>query len=67
MTVSSSRSPAAGPCTGERGSRRRMSLSGVSVRYRVPRERISSFKHYAISWLQAPVVYESFCALDHVT
>ena len=29
-----------------------MVLEGVSVRYRVPRERIHSFKDYAIRWVK---------------
>ena len=44
-----------------------VALDGVSVQYRVPRERISSFKHYAISWLKRDIVFESFWALRQVS
>jgi ABC-type polysaccharide/polyol phosphate transport system ATPase subunit len=44
-----------------------VSLDGVSVQYRVPRERISSFKHYAIRWLKRDIVFESFWALRQVS
>jgi ABC-type polysaccharide/polyol phosphate transport system ATPase subunit len=42
-------------------------LEGVSVQYRVPRERTKSFKHHAIRWLKRELIYESFWALDQVT
>jgi ABC-type polysaccharide/polyol phosphate transport system ATPase subunit len=42
-------------------------IQDVSVRYRVPRERIASFKHYAIRWLKRDIVFESFWALHDVT
>jgi ABC-2 type transport system ATP-binding protein len=42
-------------------------LENVSVRYRLPRERISSFKHFAIRWLKRELVYESFWALRGVS
>jgi ABC-2 type transport system ATP-binding protein len=44
-----------------------VSLDRVCVQYRVPRERISSFKHYAISWLKRDIVFESFWALRQVS
>lgn len=44
-----------------------IALDGVSVRYRVPRERISSFKEYAIRFLQRRVSHDEFWALDDVT
>jgi ABC-2 type transport system ATP-binding protein len=42
-------------------------LEGVAVRYRVPRERIISFKEYAIRSIQRRVVYEDFWALRDIT
>ncbi len=42
-------------------------LENVSVRYRVPRERVASLKEFAIHWLQRRVRYEDFFALRHVT
>ncbi len=38
-------------------------LENVAVRYRVPHERIGTFKEYAIRWMQRKVHYESFLAL----
>ena len=38
-------------------------LENVSVRYRVPRERIPSFKEYVIRWLRRQVEYSEFWAL----
>jgi len=45
----------------------RILVEDVSVRYRVPHERISSFKEYAIRRLQRRVVFEDFWALNGVT
>jgi ABC-type polysaccharide/polyol phosphate transport system ATPase subunit len=42
-------------------------LQNVSIRYRVPRERIVSFKEYAIRRIQRRVVYEDFWALRDIT
>jgi ABC-2 type transport system ATP-binding protein/lipopolysaccharide transport system ATP-binding protein len=42
-------------------------LEGVSVRYRVPRERIPSFKEYAIRWLRREIVYHDFWALKDIS
>lgn len=42
-------------------------LDSVSVRYRVPRERIPSFKEYAIRWLKRQIVYQDFWALKEVS
>lgn len=42
-------------------------LEQVSVRYRLPRERISSFKEYAIRSLQRKVKYDDFWALSEVS
>jgi ABC-type polysaccharide/polyol phosphate transport system ATPase subunit len=39
----------------------------VSVRYRIPRERVPTFKEFAIKWLRRRLVYEEFLALSHVT
>ena len=42
-------------------------LRDVSVRYRVPRERIPTFKEFAIKWLRGSVVYHELDALAHVS
>jgi ABC-type polysaccharide/polyol phosphate transport system ATPase subunit len=42
-------------------------MEGVSVLYRVPRERFSGIKEYAIRWLQRRVAYEEFWAVRRVT
>ncbi len=42
-------------------------LEGISVRYRLPHERIASFKEYAIRLLQRRVVYSEFWALRDVS
>jgi ABC-type polysaccharide/polyol phosphate transport system ATPase subunit len=42
-------------------------LENVSVRYRIPHERIGTFKEYAIRWMQRKVHYESFLALKAVS
>jgi ABC-2 type transport system ATP-binding protein len=41
-------------------------LEGVTLRYRVPRERIRSFKEYAIRRVQRRVVYDDFEALHAI-
>jgi ABC-2 type transport system ATP-binding protein len=41
-------------------------LSGVSVRYRLPNERVATLKEYMIRWLQGKVRYHSFLALNEV-
>jgi ABC-type polysaccharide/polyol phosphate transport system ATPase subunit len=41
-------------------------LDGVSVRYRIPHERIPSLKEYAIRWLRRRIRYEDFWALHGV-
>ena len=42
-------------------------LQDVSVRYRLPHERIPTFKEFAIKWLRGRVVYEDLLALSHVS
>lgn len=42
-------------------------LQSVSVRYRVPRERVSGFKEYAIRWVQGRIEYVDFWALTDVS
>lgn len=42
-------------------------LENVSVRYRLPEERIGTLKEYAIRLLQKRVIYNSFLALNDVT
>lgn len=41
-------------------------LEKVSVRYRVPHERISTFKEYLILWLQRKVKHHAFWALKDI-
>jgi len=41
-------------------------LSNVSVRYRVPQERIPSFKEYVIRWIKGQINYQEFWALRNV-
>jgi ABC-type polysaccharide/polyol phosphate transport system ATPase subunit len=41
-------------------------LEDVTVRYRVPTERINTFKEYAIRWVQRKISKREFLALDHV-
>ncbi len=41
-------------------------LENVSVRYRVPRQRIPSFKEFVIRWLRREVEYNEFWALRGV-
>jgi ABC-2 type transport system ATP-binding protein/lipopolysaccharide transport system ATP-binding protein len=41
-------------------------LENVSVQYRLPEERIGTFKEYAIRFLQRRIRYHSFWALDGV-
>jgi ABC-2 type transport system ATP-binding protein/lipopolysaccharide transport system ATP-binding protein len=42
-------------------------LDDVSVRYRVPHERIPTIKEYAIRWLRRRISYQDFWALRSVT
>jgi ABC-type polysaccharide/polyol phosphate transport system ATPase subunit len=37
------------------------------VRYRVPRERVPTFKEFAIRWLRRRLVYEELQAISHVS
>ncbi len=41
-------------------------LGDVSVCYRLPRERIYTFKEFAIRWIRGSVVYDDLHALSHV-
>jgi len=41
-------------------------LASVSVRYRVPRERMASLKEYTIRWIQRRVQYVDFWALEEI-
>jgi ABC-2 type transport system ATP-binding protein len=41
-------------------------LTSVSVRYRVPRERVASLKEFAIRWIQRRMQYVDFWALEEV-
>lgn len=42
-------------------------FEGVAVLYRVPRERVSGIKEYAVRWLQRRLRYEEFWALRDVS
>lgn len=42
-------------------------VRGVSVHYRLPRERIPTFKEFAIKWLRGGVVYDDLLALSDVS
>lgn len=44
-----------------------VSMQGVSVQYRVPRERFSGIKEYAIRWLKRRLEYEEFWAVRDVS
>lgn len=44
-----------------------VAMQGVSVLYRVPRERFSGIKEYAIRWLQRRLQYEEFWAVRDVS
>ena len=44
-----------------------ISLENVSVRYRVPRERVSGIKEFAVRWAQRRLQYEDFWALRGVS
>ena len=41
-------------------------LDDVAVRYRVPKERIPSFKEYVIRWVKGEVSYQDFWALQNI-
>jgi ABC-type polysaccharide/polyol phosphate transport system ATPase subunit len=49
------------------GSEPVITFEGVSVRYRVPKERVSGIKEFAIRWLQRRISYEEFWALKDVS
>jgi ABC-type polysaccharide/polyol phosphate transport system ATPase subunit len=42
-------------------------FSDVAVRYRIPRERVSGIKEFAIRWMQRRIVYLDFWALDQIS
>ena len=44
-----------------------VSLQGVSVQYRLPREPVHSIKDFGIRWLKRRMVYDQFSALKDVT
>jgi lipopolysaccharide transport system ATP-binding protein len=54
------------PAEKEQLDRMAIQLSGVSVRYRVPQERIPSLKEYAIRWVKGQISYSSFWALRNI-
>jgi len=41
-------------------------LDEITVRYRSPLEKISSFKEYAIRWIRRDIRFDDFLALDNV-
>jgi len=41
-------------------------LDDVAVRYRVPKERIPSFKEYVIRWVKGEVAFQDFWALQDI-
>lgn len=43
-----------------------ISLTNISVRYRVPQERIGTFKEYLIRWMQGQVKNREFWALNDI-
>jgi ABC-type polysaccharide/polyol phosphate transport system ATPase subunit len=49
------------------GERPVIEVHDVTVRYRVPRERVTTLKEFAIKWLRRRIVYEEFLALSHVS
>jgi ABC-2 type transport system ATP-binding protein/lipopolysaccharide transport system ATP-binding protein len=42
-------------------------IRDVSVHYRLPHERIHTFKEFVIQWVRGRVAYEDLCALSHVS
>jgi ABC-type polysaccharide/polyol phosphate transport system ATPase subunit len=65
--IASEAALAEGPSPAAVGAEAVVALSGVSVRYRMPRERIPSFKDFAIRWLKRKIVYDEFWALRDVS
>jgi ABC-2 type transport system ATP-binding protein/lipopolysaccharide transport system ATP-binding protein len=41
-------------------------LRDVSVHFRLPRERVLTFKEFALQWMRGRVVYDDLLALSHV-
>ena len=41
-------------------------MSDVTVRFHIPRERVRTFKEFAINWVRGRLVYEELLALSHV-
>lgn len=44
-----------------------LQMDEVSIRYRIPHERIPSLKEYAIRWLRRSLIYKDFWALRGIT
>ncbi len=44
-----------------------ISLEHISVRYRVPHERVSGIKEFAIRWLQRKITFDEFWALQDIS
>ncbi len=49
-----------------RGQAEVVRLEGVTVRYRIPQERIATFKEYVIRWLQGRIKHQTILALNEV-
>ena len=43
-----------------------INVDGVSVQYRVPQERIGTFKEYMIRYIQRQIKHNTFLALDRL-
>ena len=59
-------SESAAPARPAPGAEPIVQLEGVGVRYRLPRERVPSFKDYAIRWLKRSLAYDELWALRGV-
>jgi len=44
-----------------------INVDGVSVQYRVPQERIGTFKEYMIRYIQRQIKHNTFLALDNIS
>ena len=67
MSSLTASSPVAAPSRPQDDEAPVVALENVSVRYRLPRERIRSFKDFAIRWLKRKIVYDEFWALKGVS
>ncbi len=65
--LSPAEQPAPQPAPQAQSNHTVLSLEEVAVHYRVPRERVSGIKEFAIRWLQRRLAYEEFWALKGVS